>query len=107
DGHAVTAADGGQAGIDAARAAQARGESYEVVITDLGMPHVDGRKVAAGVKDADPSTRVLMLTGWGQRLMADRDIALHVDRVLSKPPRLREVREALAEASSANADSPG
>jgi hypothetical protein len=39
---------------------------------------------------------VLMLTGWGQRLVADGDIPAHVDRVLSKPPKLRELREALA-----------
>jgi hypothetical protein len=39
---------------------------------------------------------VLLLTGWGQRLMADGDIPAHVDRVLGKPPKLRELREALA-----------
>ena len=38
DGHTVTAADGGQAGIDAFAAAQRRGEPFDVVITDLGMP---------------------------------------------------------------------
>jgi two-component system copper resistance phosphate regulon response regulator CusR len=67
-----------------------------VVITDLGMPYIDGRKVSSAVKTAAPRTMVLMLTGWGQRLVADGDIPPHVDRVLSKPPKLRELREALA-----------
>jgi hypothetical protein len=39
---------------------------------------------------------VILLTGWGQRLVAEGDIPLHVDRVLSKPPKLRELRETLA-----------
>jgi PAS domain S-box-containing protein len=96
DGHGVTTADGGQAGIDAFLAAQTQDNPFPVVITDLGMPYVDGRKVSSAVKTAAPGTTVLMLTGWGQRLVADGDIPPHVDRVLSKPPKLRELREALA-----------
>ncbi len=95
DGHHVVAADGGQAGIDAFRAAAAAGAPYHVVITDLGMPHVDGRQVAAAVKAVRPDTLVLLLTGWGRRLVEEGDVPAHVDHVLSKPPRLRELREAL------------
>jgi PAS domain S-box-containing protein len=95
DGHKVTTANGGQAGIDAFLAAKRNGEVFPVVITDLGMPNVDGRKVSAAVKTASPSTLVLMLTGWGQRLVAEGDIPEHVDRVLNKPPKLRDLREAL------------
>lgn len=96
DGHSVTTADGGQAGIDAFLAAQVQGNPFPVVLTDLGMPYVDGRKVSSAIKTAAPATILLMLTGWGQRLVADGDIPTHVDRVLSKPPKLRELREALA-----------
>jgi CheY-like chemotaxis protein len=66
------------------------------VITDLGMPHVDGRKVAATVKTSVPATIVLMLTGWGRRLVAESDMPSGVDQVLSKPPKLVELRTALA-----------
>jgi CheY-like chemotaxis protein len=96
DGHNVTSTDGGQAGIDAFLAAHARGEPFPVIFTDLGMPYVDGRTVASTVKTAAPGTLVVLLTGWGQRLVADGDIPAHVDRVLGKPPKLRELREALA-----------
>ncbi len=96
DGHDVTAADGGQAGIDAFRAAQAAGEPFDVVITDLGMPQIDGRQVAVAVRAACPETLVLLLTGWGRRLVDEGDVPPHVDRVLTKPPKLRELREALA-----------
>ena len=99
DGHVVVTANGGQAGIDAFRAARVPAEAFDVVITDLGMPHVDGRKVARAVKEIGPATPVIMLTGWGQRLVADGEVPAHVDRVLNKPPRLEEVRAALAQAT--------
>jgi signal transduction histidine kinase/CheY-like chemotaxis protein len=97
DGHAVVTANGGQEGIDAFRAAEQRDERFAVVITDLGMPYVDGRKVASTIKHDSPSTPVILLTGWGQRLVAEGDVPPHVDRVLNKPPKLRELRAALAE----------
>ena len=70
---------------------------FDIVVTDLGMPHVDGRKVATSVKGVSPSTPVVLLTGWGQRLIATNDAPAHVDKVLAKPPRLHELRAALAE----------
>ncbi|HEX6720948.1 MAG TPA: PAS domain S-box protein, partial [Burkholderiaceae bacterium] len=96
DGHEVTAANGGQAGIDAFQAALTAGTPFPVVITDLGMPHVDGSKVAATVKATLPATRVLMLTGWGRRLVAEGETPPGVDAVLSKPPKIAELRSALA-----------
>jgi signal transduction histidine kinase/CheY-like chemotaxis protein/HAMP domain-containing protein len=92
DGHSVVTASGGQAGIDAFIDGQKTGRFFDLVITDLGMPYVDGRKVATAIKQASPRTPVVMLTGWGERMAAEGDIPLHVDRVLSKPPKLREFR---------------
>ena len=97
DGHTVTAATGGQEGIDTFQAAIRRNEHFSVVITDLGMPYVDGRRVAGAVKHANPETPVIMLTGWGQRLVDDGEIPEHVDRVLNKPPKLHQLRTALSE----------
>jgi CheY-like chemotaxis protein len=61
------------------------------------MPLMDGRKVAAAIKALSRTTPVILLTGWGQRLIAANDIPEHVDRVLSKPPRLMELRAVLLE----------
>jgi DNA-binding response OmpR family regulator/signal transduction histidine kinase len=97
DGHTIVAADGGQAGIDTFVAAVSDGTQFDAVITDLGMPYVDGRRVAAAVKAASPTTPVIMLTGWGQRLLDDNDLPQDVDRVLNKPPTLAELRRAIAE----------
>jgi DNA-binding response OmpR family regulator len=97
DGHRVTVAGGGQAGIDAFHGARQTPEPFDVVITDLGMPYVDGRQVADSVRAATPGTPIIMLTGWGQHLSADGEPKPRVDRLLSKPPRLQELRAALAE----------
>jgi len=97
DGHVITATSGGQAGIDAFAAAAKRGAVFDAVITDLGMPYVDGRKVASSIKGLSPATPVILLTGWGQRLIAANETHPHIDKVLAKPPRLHELRAALAE----------
>lgn len=97
EGNVVESANGGQQGIDMFVAALASNTPFEAVITDLGMPYVDGRKVALAVKAASPTTPVILLTGWGQRLRTDNEIPEGVDRVLSKPPKLRELRAVLAE----------
>ncbi|MDR6533764.1 PAS domain S-box-containing protein [Caulobacter rhizosphaerae] len=95
DGHVVTIANGGGAGIEAFEASQG-GDRFDAVFTDLGMPYVDGRRVAAAIKGLSATTPVILLTGWGQGLLADDDVPPHIDLVLSKPPKLRELRAALA-----------
>jgi DNA-binding NtrC family response regulator len=61
------------------------------------MPHVDGRAVALAIKAAAPTTSTIMLTGWGQRLVASGEIPDGVVAVLSKPPKLAELRQCLAD----------
>lgn len=97
DGHSITTSDGGRAGIAEFIASTERNQRFELVITDLGMPYVDGRTVAARVKARSPQTPVIMLTGWGHRLTADNESTPQVDRILSKPPKLTELRRAIAE----------
>jgi PAS domain S-box-containing protein len=101
DGHFVEVADGGRRGIEAFRAAEARGEPFEVVITDLGMPYVDGKVVAEAVKAIRPQTSVVLLTGWGHRLLTENNNLPNVDRVLGKPPKLVILRSVLAELTGA------
>ena len=97
DGHLVGVAEGGQAGIDSFRVAEQRGAPFDLVITDLGMPYVDGRTVATTIKSRAPAVPVVLLTGWAYRLQAENDMPQHVDYVLSKPPKLPELRAVLAD----------
>lgn len=100
DGHTVDTAEGGEAGIESFRQGCKSARPFDVVITDLGMPYVDGRQVAAAVKAAEPQRPVIMMTGWGHRLRAEDEIPEFVDRVLGKPPKLPELRTALVELTS-------
>jgi nitrogen-specific signal transduction histidine kinase/ActR/RegA family two-component response regulator len=97
EGHQVTAAAGGQEGIEAFHRARLSPEPFDVVITDLGMPYVDGRQVIASIRPAAPQTPIILLTGWGKGLDAEGEPPPKVDRVLAKPPRMQELRAALAE----------
>ncbi len=97
DGHLVTTANGGKEGIETFAQSMAKGEPFAVVITDLGMPYVDGRKVSAAIKAMSPLTPIILLTGWGQRLIEEGDAPKDVNKVLNKPPKLRELRAALTE----------
>jgi PAS domain S-box-containing protein len=97
DEHEVVTAEGGQAGIDTFAANLQAATHFDAVITDLGMPYVDGRKVATRIKQMAGQIPVIMLTGWGHRLNATDDKPDHVDRVLSKPPKMSELRATLGE----------
>jgi DNA-binding NtrC family response regulator len=97
EGHEVETASGGKQGVDAFAEGQKSGRPFDVVITDLGMPHVDGRAVAAAIAAAAPGTPVVLLTGWGQRLSATGEQPPAVMAVLDKPPKLIELRRTLAD----------
>ena len=105
-GHAVTIADGGRNGIEAFDRARAGGAGFDAVVTDLGMPGVDGRALARAVKLASPSTPVVLLSGWGEGLQAGARRQPDIDLVLAKPPKLRELREVLARLGSSASTRP-
>jgi signal transduction histidine kinase/ActR/RegA family two-component response regulator/uncharacterized membrane protein affecting hemolysin expression len=95
EGHVTMAANGGQAGLDAFAAALATTHPFDLVVTDLGMPTIDGRRVAEGIKRLSSRTPIIMLTGWGSRMIAEKEVPTHVDRVMGKPPKLSELRAAI------------
>lgn len=95
DKHKVTGTTDAQDGLNAFESALAEGHPYDVVITDLGMPYLDGNQVTHAIKEMSPSTPVILLTGWGQRQGGDRDNENEADFVLGKPPQLRKLRDTL------------
>jgi len=100
EGHLVEVADGGQAGLEAFRAARQRDQPFNVVVTDLGMPRLDGRQLTQILKRESPSTPILMMTGWGT-LIRGEDLPAQVDGVLNKPPNIGELLEALRRVTQA------
>jgi FixJ family two-component response regulator len=61
------------------------------------MPHVDGRAVASTIARAAPDTPIILLTGWGQSMLEQNDVPEGVTRVMTKPPKVGQLRAAVAE----------
>jgi DNA-binding NtrC family response regulator len=89
----VKVASGGKRGLEMFRTATLENQPYEVVITDLGMPDIDGQRVARAIKAESPKTPVIMMTGWGTFMEAEGETALPVDAVVGKPPRMQELND--------------
>jgi signal transduction histidine kinase/CheY-like chemotaxis protein len=93
--HQVTTASGGKQGVEMFREAMVRKQPFETVITDLGMPDIDGHQVARTIKAESPGTPVIMMTGWGTMMKEDGETAPEVDAVVGKPPRIQELNNLL------------
>jgi len=92
--HQVVVAAGGRSGLEMFRTATRENHPYELVITDLGMPDIDGQRVARTIKAESPQTPVIMMTGWGTFMDDENDESpLPVDAVVSKPPRIQELND--------------
>jgi CheY-like chemotaxis protein len=95
DGHEVLTADGGVEALETFGRLLLEGRGPDVVITDLGMPRMDGRELTRRLKTQSPETPVIMMTGWGKMMRGQDDIRAPVDAVVSKPPRMAELQQAL------------
>jgi DNA-binding response OmpR family regulator len=91
--HRVMVASGGKRGLEMFRTATLENQPYEVVITDLGMPDIDGQRVARAIKAESPKTPVIMMTGWGTFMEDGGETPLPVDAVVGKPPRMHELND--------------
>jgi PAS domain S-box-containing protein len=97
-GQQVDVADGGAAGL-----AMFRANLHDLVITDLGMPELDGCDVIRRVKAIRPHVPVIMLTGWTSPLVKDAiGKGEPPDFIVRKPitmVRLRELIERIQHSS--------
>ena len=98
-GHPVTAASSGEEALQLFDPA-----AHDVVITDLGMPQMNGWEVAERVKLRAPATPVFILTGWGEGVSA-HESSQFVDRVIAKPVQADFLLGHLAELRRAGARS--
>ena len=97
DGHTVeTASDGNQA-LD-----KFRKGNFDLVLTDRAMPEMSGDHLADAVKAASPGTPVIMLTGFGDIMMARDEKPPSVDLIVAKPVTVGNLREAVAQVTAAH-----
>lgn len=90
EGHAITTAANGEEALAVFDPA-----AHDVVITDLGMPRMNGWEVAERIKTRSPTTAVFILTGWGEGVSAHESMQF-VDRVIAKPVSAEALLEQLA-----------
>jgi len=94
-GHQTQTASAGEQGLRLFRDSSCNRQAFDVVITDLGMPGMDGRTLAKQLKSESPSTPVILLTGWGMFLKSEDRTAPSIDLVISKPPSLDDIQRGL------------
>ncbi len=85
-GHDVTAADGGEAAIEAIRK-----ETFDAIVTDLRMPRVDGMQVLRAARDLSPETAVIVITAVASTETAVEAMKLGAYDYITKPFKLDEV----------------
>ncbi|MEA1958197.1 MAG: PAS domain S-box protein, partial [Chloroflexota bacterium] len=77
-GHKVVEANSGEAAVNTFEMG-----NFDLVVTDLGLPDMSGHEVAKIVKEINPGTPVLVISGWGGQLNLDE--MPEVDDVIAKP----------------------
>ncbi|HVM84646.1 MAG TPA: response regulator [Candidatus Binatia bacterium] len=93
-GHNVTTVPDGSAALAALSERR-----FDLMLTDIVMPGIDGVALAAQANKADPDMAVLMMTGFASE--GQRANTAAVERVISKPFSLKEICSAVEEALAA------
>jgi two-component system, NtrC family, response regulator AtoC len=100
EGHEIEQAGDGEAGLSAARE-----EPFDVVITDLKMPKLDGMGLVRALRTEQPDVEIIILTAHGDVASAVEAMKLGVYDYLEKPlPSPAAVRELVKAALARRAD---
>lgn len=96
DGHETTEAGDGAEGLDELAIAE-----FDLLLSDIRMPVMDGIALAQAAHRLNPAMPILLMTGYAeQRERADNLAKIIVD-VVPKPFTLPEIRKRVAEALAA------
>lgn len=94
-GHLVDTAEDGEAGLD--RIAAHSG-GYDLVLSDIRMPVMDGIEMAKKAAGAYPGLRILLMTGYAEQRERAAELSTIVVDVVQKPFTLAEIRQGVARA---------
>jgi two-component system cell cycle response regulator CpdR len=85
-GYAVTSFDNGLSAYN-----RLREEPFELLLTDIVMPEMDGIELARRATELDPEIKVMFITGFAAVALNSGNAAPKDARILSKPFHLREL----------------
>jgi two-component system cell cycle response regulator CpdR len=68
-----------------------REEPYELLLTDIVMPEMDGIELARRASELDPDIKIMFITGFAAVALNPDSTAPRNAKVLSKPIHLREL----------------
>lgn len=88
EGYSVTACRSGEAGLAAMQTTP-----FDLVLTDLRMPGIDGMEVLAHIRATTPEVPVIMITGHATLDSAVDAMKAGAYHYIAKPFRLAEARE--------------
>ncbi|AOG05517.1 MAG: response regulator [Bosea sp. (in: a-proteobacteria)] len=92
DGHScLTAADGAEA-LDTL---MAEGGHFDLLLTDIRMPLMDGIALALAAKQAFPDLPIMLMTGYAEQRERARSLDAIVSEVMTKPFTIAELRTAV------------
>jgi two-component system cell cycle response regulator CpdR len=94
-GHDVEIAEDGADGMDRITAAAG---AYDLVLSDIRMPVMDGIEMARAAARAFPSLRILLMTGYAEQRERAAELEGVVVGVVNKPFTLPQIRDEVARA---------
>lgn len=74
---------------------------FDIVVTDIRMDEIDGIEVLERVLARDPTTKVVMITGYATVEVAREAIAKGAFDFIAKPFKPQELRDVIARAAQA------
>jgi two-component system cell cycle response regulator CpdR len=91
-GHEVTTVPDGSAALGALA-----GESFELLLTDIVMPNLDGIALALKASKDHPGMRILLMTGFASERQRAHNLEALIHRVIEKPFTLEQICAAVEE----------
>jgi DNA-binding NtrC family response regulator len=82
-------------GVDSGEEALARlaYDKYQVLVTDLKMPGINGLTLAAAARSLHPSIGVILMTAFGSHDVEAEAEQLMIDGYLTKPFQIEKLRD--------------
>jgi len=77
---------------------QIKKRRFDLIITDLKMPRVPGEEVVKFAQQQDPTSRVIVISGFSSLYMVSQSINNGACAFLSKPFSIKELKETVTDA---------